>query len=163
MAMNVYDQTYRTEDSSYAVTVRVSYEPKTSLYEVNTRINAVEVGKDYFDDRKTALVYANTQLSDLWMHPVENPQSLVAPALPDMLDLSDDAPTTPQHLHRYDEDGMCRCGASMDDDDDEQPTDADVQAWLIEAETRGYEEPHLSHDPRKCRCGDCLTYLAGEQ
>jgi hypothetical protein len=34
--------------------------------------------------------------------------------------------------------------------------------WLIEAETRGYEEPHLSDDPAKCGCGDCLTYMAGQ-
>jgi len=134
MAMNVFDETYRTEDSSYAVSVRVSYEPKTSLYEVNVYVGTTEVSREYFDDRKRALACANEQLLDLWLHPATVIIPIITPALPDMLDLSDDA----------------------------QPTDADVQAWLIEAETRGYEEPHLSHDPEKCRCGDCLTYLAGQ-
>lgn len=80
MAMNVYNDTYRTADGAYAVNARVAYEPKTSLYEVNLYVNNTEHERAYFDDRKTALTYATSGLMDLWLNPVESPTSVVTPA-----------------------------------------------------------------------------------
>jgi hypothetical protein len=71
MAMIVQNDTYRTPDGSYAVGCRVTFEPKTSLYEVNTYLNGQEVERSYFDDRKAAVTYANTGLLDLWLNPVD--------------------------------------------------------------------------------------------
>lgn len=153
MTMIVQSDTYRLPDGSYAVGCRVAFEPKTGHYEVNTYINDAEVDRIYFTERTKAAAYANTRLMDLWLYPVD----------PDVAFPVEGRTFIPTRITAKPAKGEKFTLDTVEDDDDDQPTDADVQAWLIEAETRGYDEPGcLSADPAKCRCGDCLTYLAGE-
>lgn len=140
MAMIVQSTTYRTPDGAYSASCRVTYEPKTGLYEVNLYVNNAEHERGYFDDRKTALVFANTGLMDRWLNPVEWPEpeaNVVIMELPGVFSLPrDDEPSTePAPVDRY--------GRTWDE---------------------RYEVPemHLSSNPAQCGCGDCLTFMAGQ-
>lgn len=133
MAMIVQNDTYRVPDGSYAVGCRVMFEPKTSLYEANIYVNGQEVERGYFDDRKTALVFANSGLMDLWLNPVDPLEAfpeVFAPAT----SAADDTHLAPHGKFRL---------------------DAEIDAYI---DAGG----HMSHDPARCGCGDCLTHMAGE-
>ena len=144
MTMIVQSDTYRVPDGSYAVGYLLTFEPKTGLYTVSLLMNGMEVERAYFDGGSKAQQYAADWTLRYWLSPVDPITEFPATFACEDRNETPVAPCGKFTLH------------------DTQPTDEAMQAWLIEAETAGYEEPHLSHDPEKCRCGDCLTYLAGQ-
>jgi len=148
MAMIVQRSEFSTPDSSYAVGFRITHEPKTSFYEVNCYINGEEVERAYFGAgcRDKATAWAGSWQMEHWL----KYQAAMAP-----------------HQHRYDEDGLCVvCGEDIQPDDEPstepEPVDRYGRRW-----DERYEDVrefgHLSNDPHKCGCGDCMAYLAGEQ
>lgn len=72
MAMIVQSSDYRTPDGAYSVSTLVTYEPKTSLHEVNIYVNGCEVERAYFDDSKAATVFAATGQLERWLQPNED-------------------------------------------------------------------------------------------
>lgn len=81
MAMNVHSSTFRDPQTGYIVASTVTFEPKTSLCEVNIFVNGVLHERTYFTDSKTARIYADTGMMDLWLNRVE-PVDIVTHAMP---------------------------------------------------------------------------------